>query len=76
MNKGVQKIIFLTAELLILLTSISPKLAGILITISNTVIGGATLVVFGMMAIALTLQGIFKFFDNKKLKKHIFNENI
>ncbi len=66
MNKGVQKIIFLITGLLILLTSISPKLAGILITISNTVIGGATLVVFGMMAMALILQGIFKFFDNKK----------
>lgn len=61
MNKGTQKIIFLLAGSLVLLTSISPKLAAVLITIPNAVIGGATLIVFGMIAMTgimlLTMLG-------------------
>lgn len=50
MNKETNKKIFILGGIFVMLTSISPKLASILITIPNAVMGGATLVVFGMIA--------------------------
>lgn len=68
MNKGVHKLIFYIATGLILLTSISPKLAVVLTTIPNAVIGGATLVVFGMIAMAgIMLITMFGFDEETKL---------
>lgn len=61
LNKKTNKKIFVIAAIFVLLTSISPKIAALLVTIPNAVIGGATLVVFGMIATAgimlLTMSG-------------------
>ncbi|UUV17268.1 purine/pyrimidine permease [Fusobacteria bacterium ZRK30] len=51
-NKKTQKIIFVLASLMVLVTSISPKIASCLISIPNSVIGGGTLVIFGMITIS------------------------
>lgn len=51
-NKKTQKIIFVLASLMVLITSISPKIASCLISIPNSVIGGGTLVIFGMITIS------------------------
>ena len=62
MNKYVNKVIFTVAGLLVLLTSLSPKVAAVLITIPNAIVGGATLIIFGMIAISgiglLTMNGL------------------
>jgi len=62
MNKYVNKIIFIVAGTLVLLTSVSPKVAAVLITIPNAIVGGATLIIFGMIAISgiglLTMKGL------------------
>ena len=68
LNKGIEKIIFYIAIGVILLTSVSPKLAVILTTIPHAVIGGATLVVFGMIAMAgIMLLTMFGFDEETKL---------
>lgn len=68
LNKGIKKIIFYIAIGVILLTSVSPKLAVILTTIPNAVIGGATLIVFGMIAMAgVMLLTMFGFDEETKL---------
>lgn len=68
MNKGVHKTIFYLAGGIILFTSVSPKIAALLTTIPNAVIGGATLVVFGMIAMAgIMLMTMFGFDDDAKL---------
>lgn len=51
-NKKTQKIVFVLASLMVLVTSISPKIASCLISIPNSVIGGGTLVIFGMITIS------------------------
>ncbi|WP_028857357.1 uracil-xanthine permease family protein [Psychrilyobacter atlanticus] len=51
-NKKTQKVIFVLASLMVLVTSISPKIASCLISIPNSVIGGGTLVIFGMITIS------------------------
>jgi len=51
-NKKTEKIIFVLASLMVLVTSISPKIASCLISIPNSVIGGGTLVIFGMITIS------------------------
>lgn len=68
MNKGVHKLIFFIGGLLVFITSISPKLASLLISIPNAVIGGATTVVFGMIAMAgIMLITMLGFDDDTKL---------
>jgi xanthine/uracil permease len=68
MNKGVHKLIFYIAAGIVLLVSVSPKVAIILTTIPNAVIGGATLIVFGMIAMAgIMLITMFGFNDDDKL---------
>lgn len=66
MNKGTNRKIFIFAGILVLLTSISPKLASILITIPSAVIGGATLVVFGMIASSGIMLLTLCDFDSEK----------
>lgn len=66
MNKETDRKIFLLASVLVLLTSISPKLAAILITIPSPVIGGATLIVFGMIASSGIMLLTLCDFDNEK----------
>lgn len=51
-NKKTEKIIFVLASLMVLVTSISPKIASCLISIPPSVIGGGTLVIFGMITIS------------------------
>ena len=68
LNKKINKKIFVIAATLVLLASISPKIAALLITIPNAVIGGATLVVFGMIATAgIMLLTMFGFDEETKL---------
>ncbi len=68
LNKKINKKIFVIAAILVLLTSISPKIAALLVTIPNAVIGGATLVVFGMIATAgIMLLTMFGFDEETKL---------
>ncbi len=51
-NKKTDKIIFVLASLMVLVTSVSPKIASCLISIPPSVIGGGTLVIFGMIVIS------------------------
>lgn len=68
LNKNTHKLIFIMASIFIFFISLSPKLATILITIPNSVIGGATLVIFGMIVTSgISLLTMDTFTDEDKL---------
>lgn len=52
LNKKTNRIIFTLAASFLLLASISPKIGAVLVTIPNAVIGGATVIMFGMIVMA------------------------
>lgn len=52
LNKKVHRNIFALAAALLLLASISPKIGALLVTVPNSVIGGATVIMFGMIVMA------------------------
>ncbi len=68
MNKRVNRLIFFIGGILVFMASISPKLASLLISIPNAVMGGATIVVFGMITMAgVMLITMLGFDDETKL---------
>ncbi len=68
LNKKTNKTIFYLVAIIILITSLSPKFAVLLTTIPSCVIGGATLVVFGMISMAgISLLTMFDFSESSKL---------
>ncbi|MGL4307370.1 MAG: uracil-xanthine permease family protein [Cetobacterium sp.] len=68
MNKVVNKYVFAIAGIFLFLTGISPKMGALMATVPSAVVGGAILVVFGMITMAgIMLLTMFGFDEETKI---------